>query len=791
MYIGDEPILKKFMTMIKKRLLFLSGISLLASTQAVSGFELAGDGKNATIVLAEKPHESSRLAAQELTDYVSKITGEKLPVAVGETDAKKRVVIGTLDTLKDIPEVAVKKLNSSKMREAYYICARGNTMYIIGKDEVAELYGTYQFMEDKLGIRWLKAANDFDSGEHVPKSSKIVFDDYEKFREPAFEIRRLDQCACYGTVPIHGQTWAYRNGYQAPAAWGANVPYDEPQSLRYKFYAPRMPSYSPNLGGGHMTFVNPQPAETAYEKHPEYFALVNGKRVKGQQYCLSNKDVQENTAKYIISKLDQYKGKGVYLFGMEDTSTGWCECEGCRAMDGADSTDSWGYQVVSTRFHKVVKIIAEKVFAKYPNADLRVRAYHTHRELPRNVEYDKRLKLQFCTHERCYGHALDDAQCSRNVKIYNLLKEWLKIYPEVYTYDYLIPTSPYYTCNEKVQAHDLKLFKKLGMIGWKDEAYFEDAKPYPPRKHETRTDVFPSNWQWLYVTGKILWDPSLDEDKILDEAESLYYGKTYPVMKQYHALRRKLWADSTVCMGYPHDDPRRPLLLDAPGAKEKLLGYLEQAEKLAGNDKTLRYRVGLDRRFLNDYWIVPNQEKDNIEKTVALPVTADRWSKNFANHPDTGKSEFIQATENEKSAVQVITTKKITFFYTKDTYKVKPWATVKITASVKGKGITGVGVYVYGIDNGKGAWVSEDHIAYKKATNEFKDVQGEYVVKDKYTRTVNGKKNELAPDHVRIVFLAEKDSDVIFNGVKVDIHTAKEITDKVFKRVNAEGGNAK
>ena len=299
---------------------------------------------------------------------------------------------------------------------------------------------------------------------------------------------------------------------------------------------------------------------------------------------------------------------------------GWCECEECRKLDGSDTT-AGGFQNVSTRFQKTVRAIAEMVYEKYPNADLRVWAYHTYRQLPVGVKIHPKMKLQFCPHGRCYGHTLDDPNCARNVQMYKLLKDWLRVGPkDVFTFEYLTSSGIYYVCPETMVGHDLRLYKKLGLAGWKEEALFSDSKFYPPKKNDIRADLMPSNWQWAYITGKLLWDPSLDENKLLDEAESLYYGKAYPPMKKYHALRRKLWKNTSICLGYPFGDPRRPNLLNQPAAQEELLKLLAEADKLARGNKILQYRLANDRRWLRDYWIKPNEKlKTTFGKGLRAP----------------------------------------------------------------------------------------------------------------------------------------------------------------------------
>ena len=284
-----------------------------------------------------------------------------------------------------------------------------------------------------------------------------------------------------------------------------------------------------------------------------------------------------------------------------------------------------GFQNVSTRFQKTVRTIAEMVYEKYPDADLRIWAYHTYRELPDGVTIHPKMKVQFCPHGRCYGHYLDDPNCPRNVRLYKLMLDWLKIAPRMFTYEYLTSSGAMYSCGELVQGHDLRLYQKLGLIGYKEEGWFPDNKFYPFRKNDIRKDWMLSNWQWAYVTGKLLWDPSLDEQKLLDEVESLYYGKAYPAMKKYHALRRKLWSNTSQCMGYPRGDGRRPHLLNTPGSAEELNKLLDEAEKLAAGDKLLLNRISNDRRWLKDYWIAANKKmKEQSSKTMRAPTATSR-----------------------------------------------------------------------------------------------------------------------------------------------------------------------
>ncbi len=641
-----------------------------ASIFLFAGILNAFDITNSTeIVLPRNAHPSSELAAKEITDYVKKISGTGLKTVREGSAAENRIVIGTLDTSTNIPVEIRHKLEAAGSPESFYISCKGNQILILGKTRVAELYGAYAFLDEKLGIRWFKAWTEEDPNEYVPKMEKIHVDDFELFREPAFFYRQLLHTGATGKVPVHGQTLAVRQGFQISRPWNFAGNFSEP------FYMERV-SNPAAMTGGHHTFVDAVP-ESLFEKHPEYFAMIDGKRVKGQQYCLSNPAVQNLVYEYICNLYIKYPmERANYLFGMIDVTTGWCECPECRKLD---ETEKFDHVNVSTRFHKVVSKIAARLYEKYPNAPLFVWAYHTYRTLPENVRCDPRMTVSYCIHGRCYGHELSDPGCERNIAQVQLIKKWLAITKKMLIREYSSCTPMFYCPVEHRQAMDLRFYKTLGIIGWQEEASFADAQFWPLAKKGTidhRSDRFNSNWQWLYVTGKLLWNPDLDVKKLLDDAESKYYGKAYPAMKEYQALRRELWDNSSCCMGYPTRDQRRPQLLSVPESKERLFRYLREAEALAAGDKILLGRIARDRDWLTRYWVAPYEDMSKkIDKSYSAPtrkgeVTIDgnpsdpEWSRAF--HTSDFKWTFGDrekpVPDNAKTTLSILSDKENLYF---------------------------------------------------------------------------------------------------------------------------------
>lgn len=601
-------------------------------------FPLVRDGKPAPIVIPAEAEASTELAAKELADYVEKITGFRPALLTNDCTRVPRVEIGTLNTMHDLPEAVIRKFDESPSWESHVVTCDKDVLRIVGRDEVAELYGTYQFLEEKLDVRWFKQWMPEDDGEYVPSKKELLVPAYVKFRAPFFRFRTLNQTgASCGYVPVRGIEWTVRLGLQP-------CPFRDRAALakrhldkvadrqvhreHWETMKPRVQRQNFSLGGGHMMFHDAIRSNQYFATHPEYFALRNGKRV--DQYsrrCMSNPDVQRIVADDILRRFDANGGKGTYLFGLMDGTAGTCECDACHALDSAEERKKPLNKEISTRFHSCMKRIADLVYAKRPDATLINWAYSNYRTPPEGVKLDPRTGVEFCIHGRCYGHPLADPNCKRNPRMLAWLKRWLEAASWVKLYEYAHCSGCFYGCYETILGDDLRLYKRLGVKGWHEEMNYADSHfvPESPKgQFDKRREYTLSKWQWLYLAGKLTWDPDQDDKAILADAEEKYYGAAYPEMKEYQACRRQLWRNGPICFAYgdyPMRDERTRTLMSIPGAKEKLLGCLDRAENLVANDPKRLYRVRQDRDWLQRYWIEPNEQ---LKKTVDPTLRAQK-----------------------------------------------------------------------------------------------------------------------------------------------------------------------
>jgi len=664
-----------------------------AECEPSESFPLVRDGKASPIVIPAEAEASTELAAKELADYVEKISGVRPEIrsrleVKGEGQGQQWtgpfVEIGTLNTMKDLPAAIVRKFDGSPSWESHVVTCDKDVLRIVGRDEVAELYGVYQVLEEKLDVRWFKQWMPEDDGEYVPSKKELLVAPYEKFRAPFFRFRSLAQTgSSCGYVPVRGIEWTVRLGLQTcpfrDTAALAKRHLDKKKDVRvhrqhWETMKPRVQLRNMLLGGGHMMFHDAIKSNQYFATHPEYFALRDGQRVdRHSRRCMSNPEVQRIVADDILRRFDTFGGKGYYLFGLMDGREGTCECDACHALDSAEECKKPLNAEISTRFHTCAKRIADMVYAKRPDATLINWAYSNYKQPPEGVKLDPRTGAELCIHGRCYGHPLGDPNCERNPKKLAWLKEWLKSVSWVKLYEYAHCSGCYYGCYETIIGDDLRFYKQLGVKGWHEEMHYADSvhSPVVPKdQFDKRREYTLSKWQWLYLAGKLTWDPDQDDAAILADAESKYYGAAYPEMRKYQALRRTLWRNGPVCFaygGYPMTDERTRTLLSIPGAKEKLLGCLDRAEKLVTDDPKRLYRVRQDSEWLRRYWIEPNEKlrkaADPTLRAVetAQPPTVDGSAADVC----WGAAKWTEDATPERVSAAVVTDYKRLYFFFK------------------------------------------------------------------------------------------------------------------------------
>jgi hypothetical protein len=415
---------------IKNVSLLTFAILIILLNIPVKGIELVKGGKaECSIVLSSQPSESARLAAEELAIYINKISGAELRTIKGEDE--KGIIVGTPKTLSNIPADMKALLKKCDNEDAFYIKTIGESVFIIGKNPIGALYGSYAFLEDYLGVRWYHPG---ELGEYYPEMKSISIRRINDFQKPDMKTRitalHTASYNFYDSVMWCARNRMHNKSYPA-FRW-----FDGCTKERAEFLNKALNTI--NVRGGHLIFELAVPDEL-FENHPEYFTLRDGKRKFGHrlQRCVSNPEVTKKVAEYGLNWCNS-NSNNVFSISSHDLTDSWCQCEKCIKMGTVN-----GKFKITNLYHRFVSQVVDYITKHNPDARIDVYFYIEYGVAPddKTIKYTgKNVRGIYCTcfpHTRCYAHYLDDENCVLNKKCLADMKDVLKICPRLYTYEYM------------------------------------------------------------------------------------------------------------------------------------------------------------------------------------------------------------------------------------------------------------------------------------------------------------------------------------------------------------------
>jgi hypothetical protein len=278
--------------------------------------ELAGSGG----FWMPGPERLRGWALRDLRDYLQKLTGAMHPLTAADPKAQTGIVAGTFTHFPDFkprtPEA--RKAFISRDPEAFVVEVQGDKLYLLGRTDLGLIAGVYTLL-DRLGCRWFAPGA---AWENVPELNGLTLD--EKLN-----------------VAVSGPSYQARYFF---SSYGANssVLRKGAREHEYALWCLRN-----RMGGSAYTAsYHNDPAMVPpelYAKHPELFAMANGKR---NAYGLSraNPDTIALAVKSAVKYLRDNAGKGSYYesFSVE-TNDGSPACEESLKRVGNHSATDLNY----------------------------------------------------------------------------------------------------------------------------------------------------------------------------------------------------------------------------------------------------------------------------------------------------------------------------------------------------------------------------------------------------------------------------------------------------------------
>ena len=515
---------------MKKILYFVLIILLSFSCIQKNNFE-----PNYAIVITKDADSISRRAALQLQDYWAKIADKKIEI-IEEANGKKPIFIGNSFALQSHQQ----QLDSLK-DDGFIIDINDNSIRLLGKHSLGDLYAVNTFLEEYIGCVKLSASEDF-----IPQKEQLFFKNSYKVYNPAFDFRRI-------LFPGRKDK-AYREWYKLEELdeWGMFV----------------------------HTFQHLIPPEKYYNNHPEYFSLVNGRRLQDAQLCLSNPEVIELLITNLGEEIKKQPEKIFWSVSQNDTYN-YCECNNCEELYKKYNSYSGAYIQMSNQIARA-----------FPNKQISTLAYQFTRSAPQNIKPDSNVNVMFCSIE-C-NRSMPLAEDERSAAFVKDLKNWSAITNNIFLWDYVVQFKNYLTPfpNFSVLQANIQFFKENGV-----EMMFEQGSG--------------GNWSDLselkqYLIAKLLWNPNLDVDSLAHHFIYTYYGEAAEYIMQYYQLtnselQKHAKSEFLNIYGFPMDYTDSFLAPKLMIAYKELMDKAEMAvaDKSIYLDRVKRTRLPVDFAYVD------------------------------------------------------------------------------------------------------------------------------------------------------------------------------------------------
>ena len=475
---------------MKKFALISLIIGLATPSFALNNYTLFKNGKtDYKVVISDNASQTEKYAASVLTNYLNAISGAIFPL-IEEKDSsssKNNIYIGYSSKISD------KKFKNSD--ESFKYFNKKNNIVIRGGKNRGTMYGVFSFLENELGVRWLTS-----KVKIIPERSEHKFSVLFREESPAIKFRIVD--------------------YYDMQEGSISAPLKN-NSLRVQQNPPQIVDEINGRGeqpGGyekfwfHHSFDTFVPVEEYFDKHPEYFSLINGKRQKKRtQLCLSNPDVLEILISNVTKFVKNNPGLKVYNIGQNDNHNP-CQCEECQKIvkkEGAESGIMLWF--VNQAAERLEKEFPDKIFGTY--------AYQFSRKPPKTMRPRKNVAIILCSIECDFSHPFTH---EHNRKFVDDLEAWGKITDRIFIWDYVINYSHYLLPfpNLDVLQTNIIILKNHNVQGICEQANCQN----------NGGEFFALR---AYILAKLLWNPYINVEEEINDFINGYYGRSATYIKEY------------------------------------------------------------------------------------------------------------------------------------------------------------------------------------------------------------------------------------------------------------------
>jgi hypothetical protein len=438
---------------------------------------LARDGQpRASIIVAAEPTPKVLRAARDLQEHLLKMSGAVLPLRPDDGAWTGTLVL--VGPSRYLADAGVDAPSGYPDNERVIVKTAGDRIVLVGNDD-GQFTGTefaVQMLLEHLGCGWFGPEALW---QVVPDAPTVAVAPLEIDHRPPFALRSL-------WIGLGGRWYLGGPPLRAGHAHGAILP---PKAF--------------------------------FQEHPEYYALVGGRRVaEGDwQLCTANPEVVRLTIEKARASFDQEPSQVMFSLSNNDCG-GFCECEDCRRTGSNPGARMLTY----------ANAVARGLRATHPDKGVIFLAYWYTAVAPTEAVRAEPGVCVMIVGSGCHAHPETEAQCSSNANWSANLRRWAATGARLGIYEWYIPGCTHKPWRRlpwvagETAASDQDFWRSLG-VTW---VTYESQTAYEEQ-------AYPLRWPLFYVAAKRMWDASLSADAILTDACAKLFGSAAAPMRAYYA----------------------------------------------------------------------------------------------------------------------------------------------------------------------------------------------------------------------------------------------------------------
>lgn len=526
-------------------------LTVFGCAMGATGMRITHEGRAlADIVVAPDAPEDQQHAAEELARFLNQISNANLQIVpdLKSSRHKRHILVGVQAVQSVDPDFSPRGLG----QEGIVIRTVGDNLILAGGSQRGTLYAVYTFLETHLGCRWWTS-----TVSTIPRAPTIELGEISVQYVPPLEYREPFW------FDAHDADWAVRNKSN-----GNSVRCDAKRGGKHRYE------------GFVHSFNSLIPPDKYSQEHPEWFSEIEGKRVsKRSQLCLANEAMQAELIKNLKQRLRANPSATIASVSQNDWHN-YCTCDACKAVDQEEGSPA-GTMI------RFVNAVAAAIEKEFPHVAISTLAYQYTRKPPKITKPRHNVIVRLCSIECSFAVPLSH---ERNKAFRDDIVGWSKICNRLYIWDYVtnfrhhILPHP----NLRVLGPNVRFFVDHSVKGIFEQGAYTT---HGAEMAELRA----------WVLAKLLWNPSLDAEVLIDEFLTGYFGGAGLHIKAYLNLTHdaatrandKLgcFADialSNVKVSWPTSDRSRFIDLET---LSQSLNHFSEAEAAVQDDDELLFRV--------------------------------------------------------------------------------------------------------------------------------------------------------------------------------------------------------